>query len=362
MSKQQDAVAYFVGQGWTPAQAAGIVASLVAESNLNPAAVGDGGAAYGIAQWHPDRQANFAAVIGKDIRGSSLAEQLAFVHAELTGTEKAAGDALRSCTTAREAGACVSARYERPANKDAEATRRGALAEALFAQYTEEEERVMADSSPSLGATISSAAPIVGAINPIAGLIAGLAGTLIDGFAPKIRKEIARHEGDQAVAASISDAVVSAAKQVTGLADPIAATVEAAKQPETLQKVEDATATYLAQIAPLADRIAAYEDAAVRNSVLSQDAADKREGAKDLRPELARNIWLGVAAGAVVLAAVMLVQIVLRDDHKADNEYVVAFVGLMPYLLARLGDVYGYAFGGVMKAGAADAVRDVLKK
>ena len=98
---RQQALTYFIGAGWTPAQAAGIVANLEAESSLNPAAVGDGGKAYGIAQWHPDRQANFATTIGRDIRGSSFEDQLAFVHAELQTTEKRAGEALRATTTRR---------------------------------------------------------------------------------------------------------------------------------------------------------------------------------------------------------------------------------------------------------------------
>lgn len=135
MTDPRAAIAYFVRMGWTPQQAAGIVANLISESNLNPAAFGDGGQAYGIAQWHPDRQANFAAYIGKDIHGSSLEDQLAFVHIELGHSEKVAGTALAACTTAAEAGACVSQRYERPADKEGEATKRAALAEKLFQQY-----------------------------------------------------------------------------------------------------------------------------------------------------------------------------------------------------------------------------------
>lgn len=129
------ALDHFVRMGWTPAQSAGVVANLVKESQLNPAAVGDSGLAYGIAQWHPDRQANFAAIIGKGIRGSSLEEQLAFVHAELRTFEKAAGDALASCATASEAGACVSLKYERPRDKEREARERGELAQQLHTEY-----------------------------------------------------------------------------------------------------------------------------------------------------------------------------------------------------------------------------------
>ena len=137
-SRQQQALAYFVRMGWTLAQAAGIVANLTAESNLNPAAVGDNGAAYGIAQWHGDRQAGFHALLGRPIQGSSLEDQLAWVHAEMRSTERVAGAALAACTTAAEAGACVSEKYERPADRAGEAIKRGILAENILAVRGEE--------------------------------------------------------------------------------------------------------------------------------------------------------------------------------------------------------------------------------
>lgn len=124
---------YFQGKGWSREQAIGIASNLSVESGFNPSAVGDGGKAYGLAQWHPDRQAGFRAFSGKDIRGSSLDEQLAFIHFELTqGQEKSAGDALRKARSAYEAGSVVSSQYERPAQKEAEASRRGTLAQAIY--------------------------------------------------------------------------------------------------------------------------------------------------------------------------------------------------------------------------------------
>src|SRR5260364_215450 len=72
------AVSFFEQKGWTHKQAAGIVANLKIESGLNPNAVGDGGKAYGIAQWHPPRQAEFRRAFGKDIRAATLTEQLEF--------------------------------------------------------------------------------------------------------------------------------------------------------------------------------------------------------------------------------------------------------------------------------------------
>ncbi|WP_079218933.1 phage tail tip lysozyme [Herbaspirillum robiniae] len=130
-----DAVGFFQRMGWSRDQAAGIVANLRAESNLNHQAVGDGGNAYGVGQWHPDRQANFQAWAGKDIRESSLMEQLQFVNYELTqGAEQRAGQLLRAAQNAQQAGDIVSRYYERPADREGEAARRGAAAVEMSQQ------------------------------------------------------------------------------------------------------------------------------------------------------------------------------------------------------------------------------------
>lgn len=132
-----DAMKFFMDKGWSKEQAAGIVANLDAESGLKPGAVGDSGEAYGIAQWHKDRQANFKKWAGKDIRDSTQAEQLGFVDYELTqGAEAAAGDRLRKASSAAEAGAIVSRYYERPglneAAKEREARARAGMATSIY--------------------------------------------------------------------------------------------------------------------------------------------------------------------------------------------------------------------------------------
>lgn len=129
-----EAVKYFMGQGWSREQAAGITAGLGHESSFNPRAVGDRGAAYGLAQWHGDRQANFRQVFGHDIRQSTMGEQLAFVQWELTHSEKRAGEMIRRAATAREAGGAASRFYERPADVMGNVRVRGAAAERLAAQ------------------------------------------------------------------------------------------------------------------------------------------------------------------------------------------------------------------------------------
>jgi len=218
------ALTYFVGMGWTPAQAAGIVANLVAESDLNPAAVGDGGAAYGIAQWHPDRQANFSAIIGRDIHGSSIDDQLAFVHAELQRWEKAAGDALASCATAGDAGACVSRLYERPADREGEAAKRAALAEKIFAEYkgvSEPASRPQPENSmgamfiPAILQLIPSLIGLFGGKGERAQQNAGAAQIVVDAFtkavpgAVNVQQALEMAQANPAVAATAKAAVMS---------------------------------------------------------------------------------------------------------------------------------------------------------
>lgn len=122
-------VDYFMAKGWTQDQAEGIAANIEAESAFKANASGDGGQAYGLAQWHPDRQAEFAKQYGKDIRNSTGAEQLEFINHELTrGNEKSAGTKLRAATSSYDAASIVSREYERPADAAGEASRRGASA------------------------------------------------------------------------------------------------------------------------------------------------------------------------------------------------------------------------------------------
>lgn len=84
------ALAFFQKAGWTPEQAAGIVANLIAESKLDTKAVGDNGQAVGVAQWHPDRQADFKKWSGgTDVRDADLDKQLAFLQYEMTQGSRA---------------------------------------------------------------------------------------------------------------------------------------------------------------------------------------------------------------------------------------------------------------------------------
>ena len=111
----KDAVKFFMSKGWSAEQAAGIVGNLQAESgaNLQTNLVGDGGQAYGLAQWHPDRQAKFKRAFGKDIRQAGFQEQLAFVQWEFEHDESAAAAQIKNTKTAKDAAAAMDKHYER---------------------------------------------------------------------------------------------------------------------------------------------------------------------------------------------------------------------------------------------------------
>jgi len=119
--KAKAAVKFFISKGWTPAQAAGIVGNLQAESgqNLDTNAQGDKDrktgqfTSYGIAQWRGTRQLDFKKKFGHDLTKSSFQEQLEFVQWELDYTETKAAAYIRSAKTAKEAAAAFDQHYER---------------------------------------------------------------------------------------------------------------------------------------------------------------------------------------------------------------------------------------------------------
>lgn len=112
------ALEFFVKNEWSKEQACGLIANIEAESAFNPQAIGDGGLAFGICQWHADRQADFRARFGQSIKDADYAAQLEFVVFELKNKESRAGKALHATGTAEEAGEVVCSLYERPNDPD----------------------------------------------------------------------------------------------------------------------------------------------------------------------------------------------------------------------------------------------------
>ena len=113
---KKKALEFFQSKGLNAFQAAGIVGNLIHESGLNTTIKGDKGKAFGIAQWHPDRQKGLkelAKLRGTDI--SDFDTQLEYVWQELNSTEKKALDKLLNSKNTQEATMAFMS-YERPGN------------------------------------------------------------------------------------------------------------------------------------------------------------------------------------------------------------------------------------------------------
>lgn len=155
----QEAVAYYESRGIAPHVARGIVGNAMQESGLNPYAVGDGGKARGIFQWHPDRWqglVRFANQQGKDPYDPYV--QLEYAANEPGESSRALQHAMRTQTPGEAAYAWAKV-YERPKVIDknriqyAQSLQQGG--EVPYAQVGE----------------------VVGAIGQVAGDLMGLGGT-----------------------------------------------------------------------------------------------------------------------------------------------------------------------------------------
>ncbi len=115
--------------GFTQEEAFAIVGNLKQETTgYDPKAVGDGGHAYGLAQWHEDRQANFRKQFGIDIKDSRFSDQLDFIAWELRGTHSRAYRKMQEASDVAGKAAAFSQYYEAPRDVEVEKARRAKLA------------------------------------------------------------------------------------------------------------------------------------------------------------------------------------------------------------------------------------------
>lgn len=119
--------------GYSDAQAAGIIGSLMQEnSTLDPRVV-NGIGATGIAQWLGSRKEGFKATFGKDLKDATFGEQVDWMLQELKTTESLADKRIRMAQTPAQAAEIHAREYERPGAAEANIARRQANAASVFA-------------------------------------------------------------------------------------------------------------------------------------------------------------------------------------------------------------------------------------
>lgn len=140
-ARRNEAVRYFMSQGLTRWQAAGLTANIQAESSYtSEPRVNPQNPHYGIAQWSETRRKQILAATGIDVAHATYRKQLEAMWWELHHTQRNALDRLKKTQNAKQAGAVISNLYERPGGYNA-ARDRGNIASGIY------------------GATASSAAP-----------------------------------------------------------------------------------------------------------------------------------------------------------------------------------------------------------
>ena len=126
--KASQVMDFFVSKGYSVDEAKAIAANLQGESSFDEKAVGDGGKAYGLAQWHPDRQAQFRKLFNKDIRAATFQEQLEFVDWELRNTHRKALREMRKARTLGDKTGAFTRHYEIPADIAGASAKRAQIA------------------------------------------------------------------------------------------------------------------------------------------------------------------------------------------------------------------------------------------
>jgi hypothetical protein len=188
---------------------------------------------------------------------------------------------------------------------------------------------------------------------PLPTLLWGLASSLIQIFTPlakdKISKEIARHTDDPAIADQVANSVIDAAKQATGIADPIEAVAAAKHDPQAMASI---------------DKMAEWDKQAWAAEESSRDAASRRAAAdpNDQDVFLTRSI-VAIVIGLLLSMVVLLIVMV---SLKASDGTIGTVLGLLSMAVGvAFGEFktrYQHRYGTSRSSGAKDAVIGELSR
>lgn len=161
LAAAQESFNFWRSKGATHAQAAAMVANEETESSFNPRAIGDGGSAHGIMQWHKDRRQNILRGRGINVDTANHLEQLEASYWEMTrGNERDGGRRFFAARNEREAVDALVNYYERPADRAGNV--RGRTAGALRWAGRFGEGAPIADAGPKVPASVEAAAKAKG--------------------------------------------------------------------------------------------------------------------------------------------------------------------------------------------------------
>jgi hypothetical protein len=122
-------------EGYTDAQSAGIVGSLMQEvDTLDPSKVNKKSGAAGFGQWLGSRSKQFQSMFGHSVSEGTFGEQTDFMLWELKNTEKDSDARIRNSRTAADTAAVHARFYERPGADEMNIAQRQAYANSLFAK------------------------------------------------------------------------------------------------------------------------------------------------------------------------------------------------------------------------------------
>jgi hypothetical protein len=134
--RQQYLFSRFKAAGYTDAQAAGQIGSLMQENgSLDPSVMNSSGHA-GIAQWGSGRGKMFEKMFGHPVSKGTFGEQTDFYLWEMKNTEQLADKRIRMAQTPAQAAEIQAHEFERPGAAEANIPRRQANAESVYAAMT----------------------------------------------------------------------------------------------------------------------------------------------------------------------------------------------------------------------------------
>ena len=214
------------------------------------------------------------------------------------------------------------------------------------------------------GQAASTAAPLVGVVNPGIGLALGLAGELIKCFEPlareKVTKELARHTDPQ-IAAQVADNMLAKAKALARTDDPVTAVATVKANAEMIAEVQADVIDDLQRFAPMLAALGAEDDRVAKRTIESMDAAAARNAGtpNDQDPYLTRAVvrmmyGITAALGAGIVA-------LYWQKGAIPGELLTIFAGLVGIIGTKFSTRIDHRYGSAHQSTATGVIQSRLK-